>query len=227
MRRKGIMPTRSTGYLSIVGFSLVEPLLHLVDTLESMEPKEPSEVQTGGQENGYSAAIIVLSVLILESAINRVRYFREEEGRDPSAAKYFHTICPDPNLATAVDEVFTARDVIVHNHVWEAQIYWDRRKGMRTEMKFFEPPKLREAYGSSRFRKVMDPVTRLSRHLKLNLFPSRIWRQDAYLVLKTIGQALRILEKSGHIRLDSVLCEFRGRELTFSEAIAELCGDAE
>jgi hypothetical protein len=226
MRRRGIMPTRSTGYLSIVGFSLVEPLLHLVDTLEAMELKEPNEVQTGGQENGYSAAIVVLSVLILESAINRVRYFEEKEekeGRRLTATAYFHTICPDSTLAAAVNEVFTVRDVIVHNHVWEAQIYWDRGQGMR----FIEPTKLREGYGNNRFMQVMEPVTRLSQHLKLNLFPSRIWRQDAYLVLKTVGQALRTLEKSGHIRLDSVFCEFRGRELTFSEAIADLCGNAE
>jgi hypothetical protein len=217
------MSTGSTGYLSIIGFSLIEPLFSLVETLEAAESKEPNEVQTGRQENGYSAAIVVLSVLLLESAINRVRYFKGEDGRIPAAAGYFTTISPDPELAKAVDEVFAVRDVIVHNHVWEAQIYWDRGQGM----KFVAPPKIREGYGNRRFEEVMDLESRLSRHLNLNLFPSRIWRRDAYIVLKTVGQALKALEDFGPTSLDHEHFEFQGRELTFHEVIAALGKDQE
>ena len=162
-------------------------------------------------------------MLLLESAINRVRYFEGKEGRIPTAAGYFATISPDPELAKAIDEVFAVRDVIVHNHVWEAQICWERGQGM----KFVAPPEIREGYGDKRFKQIMDPESRLSRHLKLNLFPSRIWRRDAYIALKTVGQALRILGamNSGRHTLDDEYFEFQGREVTFYEAIEELYND--
>jgi hypothetical protein len=73
--------------IEIAGFSLLYPLMQLLETLEAASPVKPNEVQTGAWENGYSAAIVVLSVFILESAINRIRYFECKEGRYP--IKYF------------------------------------------------------------------------------------------------------------------------------------------
>jgi hypothetical protein len=221
------MATKPHGYMTIIGFSLIEPILTLIKTLETAPPKTPNEVQMGRSENGYSAAIVALSVLLLESAINRIRYFERREGRKLTPAEYFKTICRDPELATAVDEIFAVRDVIVHNHVWEAQIVWERGPDRKLDMKFAEPPKLRKGYGDERFKKVMDPVSRLSRHLKLNLFPSRIWRHDAYIVLQTVGQALRALESMdpAYAGLDNESFEFRGREVTFYEVIEEVHKD--
>lgn len=36
----------------IAGFSLIYPLLQLLETLETASPLEPNEVQTGAWENG-------------------------------------------------------------------------------------------------------------------------------------------------------------------------------
>jgi hypothetical protein len=54
------MAAESQGIV-IAGFSLRYPLLQLLETLETASPVEPNEVQTGACENGYSAAIVVLS----------------------------------------------------------------------------------------------------------------------------------------------------------------------
>jgi hypothetical protein len=40
----------------------------------------------------------------------------------------------------------------------------------------------------------MDPKIQLSQRLKINLFPSRIYRRDAYVVFKTVGRTLATLE---------------------------------
>jgi hypothetical protein len=203
----------------IAGFSLLHPLLQLLETLETASPVKASEVQTGAWENGYSAAIVVLSVFILESVINRIRYFEGQEG--PKPTKYFATLSPE--LAAAVDEVFALRDVIVHSHVWDVQTQRARGQGL----KFIEEPKIRKAYGNTRFKKVVDLKSQLSRRLKLNFFPSRIWRHDAHIVLRTVKQALMALDsmKPAYRDLQNFPCVFRGQDVSFYEVIEEVLKD--
>lgn len=74
----------SRGYVSSIGFQLIQPMLDLVEELGDGKVGYPNEVQTSVWENGYSAAIIVLSALILESAANRIRYLRKDAGHKPA-----------------------------------------------------------------------------------------------------------------------------------------------
>ncbi len=67
------MTPSSLGIISVIGMNFVEPILELVQKLEASTPVLPNEVQTGMVENGYSCSIAVLTILILESAANRVR----------------------------------------------------------------------------------------------------------------------------------------------------------
>jgi hypothetical protein len=183
------MTQNSQDYVSVIGFSLIQPVIELVEKLESSAVVEPNEVHTGQGENGYSCAVVALTILLLESALNRTRYLRKDANSEGiSVADYFSKISPDQNLARDVDEIFAARDAIVHNHLWEAKVN-------TVAMKFASPPKLLPGYGNTRLRRVMDPETRLSRRLKINLFPPRIWRRDAYVVFKTVGRTLATLEE--------------------------------
>jgi hypothetical protein len=218
LRRAESMVKKSHGYLSIIGFSCIEPLLKLLETLEAASPKVPNEVQTGRWENGYSAAIVVLAAVIFESTINMIRYHEKDTSKD-NVAKYFAKISPDPELAAAIDEVFAIRDAIVHNHLWDGQIFWEKHR-----MRFLVPPTRQEGYGNTRFEKVMDPVTRCSRRLGLNLFPNRIWRRDVHIVLKTVSRAFTTLQVRYHayLSLDIESYEFQGQELPFYEIIAAL-----
>ena len=75
------MENNSTGYVSVIGINLIEPILALVEKLEAKRVVEPNEVQTSQPENGFSCGIIVLSVLLLESAINRTKYVRGDKGK--------------------------------------------------------------------------------------------------------------------------------------------------
>ena len=67
----------------------------------------------------------------------------------------------------------------------------------------------------------MNPTTRLSRRLGLNLFPERIWRRDAYIILKTVGRALEKLEsmKREYFYISPIHFAFRGQDLTFHEIL--------
>ena len=64
----------SQGYVSIIGFNYLEPICSLLEKLESLDSRGPNEVQASQLENGYSAAIIVITVFLVESAIGRTQY---------------------------------------------------------------------------------------------------------------------------------------------------------
>ena len=207
------MTTPPMGYVSVVFLSLLETIISLVETLESRKLVLPNEVQASQPENGLSTSIAALSVFLLESAINRTWYIRtndlrhaipEDTSRQPSqeppadmplpprsAFLYFRETSTDKSLVSDVEELFALRDVIAHNHLWEADVEWDQSGNLR----FASPPRLIEGFGNRRLRKVMHAPTRQTHRLKLNLFPSRIWRRDAYETFKKVVQALLSLEQ--------------------------------
>ena len=182
------MKQNSPEYVSVVGFYLIQPLLDLVEKLRSLPSAEPNEALTVPFENGYSCAVILFTTVLLASVLVRTRYVRDDAS-DTHVADFFSKISPNQDLAHDVNEIFAIRDAIVHNHLWKTEIDPDT-------MKFTSPPELLPGYGEGkRFEAVMDPKTRLSRRLKLNLFPSRISKRDAYIVVKTAVRTLEELEK--------------------------------
>ncbi len=204
------------GYVSIVGQALFQPVLTLVETLDSLPVLVPNELQTGQGENGYSLAIIILAVVVLESALNRTAYVR---GETPNGPEYFAAICRDKQLSAEVEELFALRNAIAHNHLWEANFVWDESGTMR----FTEPPQLRKGYGDKRHWRVMDPGNRKSRILKLNMFPSRIWRHDAYIVLNRLGRALKELQSIDMKYFPpGGSCKFKNRTMRFGDAVSSL-----
>lgn len=144
--RDSVMETNSETHVSVIGVSLIRPILTLVETLESEKPVAPKEVKTGDRENGYSCAIAAIAVFLLESALNRTHYVRDEDAKRFNPTEYFVKISPNPKLAADVEEVFAVRDAIVHNHLWKANTFWDANGSL----KFKEPPQLHKAYGSPR-----------------------------------------------------------------------------
>jgi hypothetical protein len=111
------MNESSLDYVSVVGTRLVQPVIDLIEKLELLSPTEPNEVQSSPTENGYSCAVVVLSALVLESALNRTRYLRKDASEPPHVADYFRKISNDGNLALDVNELFAIRDAIVQPSV--------------------------------------------------------------------------------------------------------------
>ena len=211
------MEKNENGYVSVVGPALIQPIFDLVEKLESMEPVPPNEVKTGQRENGYSLAIIALGALLFESALNRTAYVRQDNEEDHlSAPDYFKKISPDTNAAAEIEEVFAVRNVIAHNHLWEATITWTEEED---GVKFAEPPKLHPGYGDKRHTRIIDLETRKSRILGINMFPPRIWRRDAYIVLKTIAKAIDVIETMDrrYFCLSPHHFRFQKRTVTFRE----------
>jgi hypothetical protein len=213
------MSSDSMGIVSVIGVNLLEPILVLVEKLESTHFVEPNEVKALPEENGYSCAIVTLNVLLLESAINRTKYVRHEISNADSV-DYFAKVTSDSELAKDIDEVVAIRDAVVHNHLWEADIYWSDNY----EIKFSKPPKLLDGFGNGRQRRVIDSKTMLSRRLKLNLFPIKISRNDAYKSLRVVERALEALEAKNHnyFTITNQYFKFRGDLYTLKDILAML-----
>lgn len=192
----------SRSYVSVLFANLLQPIVDLFDLMEQKEPKGPNEVQASKAETGYAASIAVLTVLVIESVCNRVRYVR---GAPESTAVQTLKKLPAPDtlpheeaedwcarrdgLADDVEELFVLRDVIAHNHLWDAIVAEDAAKGLTLVSAIKRP-----GYGDGKFDRTVDLPTRQTRRLHLDVFPNRIHRQTAVVALHKCVEVLRFLE---------------------------------
>src|SRR5690606_34218681 len=127
-------------------------------------------------------------VLLIESVINRIQYLR---GENPlkKPIKFVRDTFPTNGFADYLEELFVVRDVIAHNHIWEAQIFWDENYDLK-----LISANLSAGYGDNKFNQVVDPKSRSTKLLKINLFPTRISKQDCVITLKRAVEFLLFLE---------------------------------
>lgn len=213
----------STGYVSVLSTNYFLPITTLLEKLEVLELHPPNEVKASDPDNGYSVSLIVLSVLLIESAIGRTQYVMGEQpvkGKLRAPVNVVRSEFPDSGFCEKIEELFVVRDVIVHNHIWEASFEWDDQVGM----KFVSSPTKRDGYGDPKFDRVVDFAERKTRLLRINLFPTRIHRSDAIIVLQNTVEFLKFLENknNNYIYMSHLNVKFNGKLERFVELIANL-----
>ena len=124
-----------------------------VQSLTAFTP--PNDVQTNNLENGYSGAIIYLSVALMESYLGRINVIMYPFSSFPLSSNRFRAFITlrtfwndmglNPAFINKAREVFIIRDVIVHNHVWLANID-------STNMTLITQPDLVPGYGDGKFQ---------------------------------------------------------------------------
>jgi len=204
-------------YISVIGTSFLDPIVKLMETLDSIYSKHPNRVHASPLENGYSAAIITLTVLLVESALNRTRYiFGWDSPTKP--LKFFKKAFPSSILYSKLKELFVIRDVIVHNHIWEMK-YRLEEEGMK-----FISAKLLNSYGNKKFKKIINSKTRKTKLLKMNLLPTEVCRKDVVIVLKSAYEILSFLENKDrkYIYISIQPVKFKGKNMEFSKFIRNL-----
>ena len=205
-------------YVSVLSTSYCYPIAALLEKLEVLERNQPNEVKASTPENGFSVAIIVLAVLLLESAIGRTQFVKNIPVPDKPIA-FVTSAFPLSGFSSKIEELFVVRDAIAHNHLWEAQFEWDDQLGM----KFVTPPTQRSG-GDNKFNRVLDPTNRKTRLLGINLFPTRICREDVIIVLHTAIQFLKFLEQEdrNYVIISTVDVKIFGKITTFVDLITGL-----
>lgn len=205
-------------YLPIIGFSYIQPICVLLEGLELINPREPNEVQASPLENGYSACIVVTSVLMLESFIARTQFIANKSP-PKKPVSFVRSAYPDSDFPDRIEEIFVVRDAIAHNHIWDTKFEWDDNFQMR-----LVSAELIEGYGDTKFRNVLDPTRRKTRVLRMNLFPTRICRKDAVIVLKTVVAFLKFLEKEDRrfVYITPQPAMYRGQSRPFVNIVESL-----
>ena len=204
-------------YVSIIGTNYLFPLCTILERLHELQVRGPNEVQASPAENGYAAAAVVLTVFLLESMINRTLYVRG----DPTPK---HPLCfvgaTYLEYVDKLEELFVIRDTIAHNHVWEAKLGQHDTKPMK-----LVAASRRTGYGRGpRYPKVLDPKSRKTRLLGLNLFPTRVCRDDAVQVLRVALEFLTFLEGQDrrYAYVSNWWVRYDGRMMLFGDMVADL-----
>jgi len=213
---KAIVNGAQRDYVSVLSSGLFQPIADLFHLMDQRLPAGPNEVQASPAENGQAASIIVLGVLVLESVLNRTRYVDKV-----GAEKPLDTLrrLGAGNLAEDAEELFVLRDVIAHNHLWVATFHWDDQGEMRLDSAEILP-----GYGDKKFKRVVDPDTRRTRRLGLDVFPTRVHRFTAILVLKKCAEILSFLENSNrhYVYLEPVTVQLETEFIPFYRWVDEL-----
>jgi len=171
-------PTDPEDYIPVLASNYVYPIVTLLTDLNAFAGRVPNEVQTSIKENGYSVSVIALGVLMLESAMVRSQAI-SGKSETLRALVYLDEFSNFP--IDRIKEVSVIRDVIAHNHIWNAKTYFDENAELR-----LISANLRTGSGDKKFRNSIDLKTRQSKILGLNLFPTRIHRADAMIVLDEV-----------------------------------------
>jgi hypothetical protein len=209
-------------HISIIGSSYLYPITSLIEILQPLEPKGSNDLQTSAYENGYAVSIIILTVLLVESIVAKVQKDKSvnpaEIARNP--VKFIVETYPDSDFAHKFHELFVVRDVIAHNHVWEAEFVSDSEGNME----LVGDPTLQLGYGDKKYRNTHDILTKQTKLLRINLYPTRICYSDVLIVLKTTVDFLLFLEKESrsYIYLSNQRVTCKGERILFVDLIRNL-----
>jgi hypothetical protein len=208
--------TEELDYITAVFTGFLQPITDLCDLMLRLRCSEPNEVQAAGPENGYARSIIALTAFLFEGACGRARYFscldQEKRWSAAETVREFGEIA----LADKIEEIFVVRHAIAHAHLWKAKV--------SNDLRFIELPTRLPGYGDKNFDKLVDPKSRTTRKLNLDVFPPRIHRGTAISVLKECAEALQSLEMKHEAFLKLALrhVQFRGKFVRFYRWVREL-----
>lgn len=206
------------------------PISRLVEQLRRTTRPGAGEALPRKPECDYATTIILLTVVMFESYLGRVRHFDTvSPHKRATGFEYFQQLRGrrPAQLVKQMREVFDLRDIIAHGHVWDVDQRWTERRPVYVKNAALD---LR-IYGSKGFpnrvtaTEVQTPhrhlrgVSPTTRSLRLHVLPLAIDRSDARKVFACVVRAMRWLEREGHLHLplgylDNVHVPY-GNELSF------------
>lgn len=110
--------------ISVVAPHLQQPIADFVSKLIARGFQPGDRVSANFYENGYSAATILLLVTMIESMLQRDRYFLQQSKPglkvSGNSSKYLKETLRY-RRHSHVSELFDLRNALAHNHMWEVE----------------------------------------------------------------------------------------------------------
>lgn len=176
--------------ISCIGTSYVQPIVDLYEKMYSFNYSGRNEIKVSSRENGYAVSIIIITISMIESAINRMKYDdNKNENDNLSFSKKFFD--GNNELIDGLTEIYIIRDSILHNHIWEFTIEYSYKNFEEKILK----QKLIKGYGDKKYEQYVDKEIIMTKHLKLNVNPIKIGKYDVSKVFKYLYNFLKFLDK--------------------------------
>ncbi|GAB2490553.1 hypothetical protein GCM10027082_46970 [Comamonas humi] len=216
--------------ITVVGSAYLQPIADLLDKLLKRPISGIGPAGVSEHENGYSAALVILLVAVLESYTARLRFVRRAEQIAGSLStpelldKYF-TLLPTRDELV---EVFLIRNVLAHNHIWHLDVSDFAEAGAPT----LATPKELGFQTNKHYEQVVDVAARKTRRLGLNVSPTWVDRSDVRKVFEIVWRTLKFMNAQDfrHTPLGVYNVGFRGKRRKFTDLVNEItdegCGHA-
>lgn len=215
------MARRKETLVSILGSSYFQPIANLVERWKAFTPHRPNKVQSGFYEHGYAASVILLLVAMFESYVVRLRFV--QDSKVPPTARtaldVVSALFPRLRHRKALIDVYVVRDSIFHNHLWEIEYSWGGSPSMVLHGASRHP-----AFGDKKYTARVNPTTRRTRALGLNVVPTRVDRRDVLKVFDTIWKTLLVFEAQNRFQcyVSHENVRFAGKTVPFPDVLAKL-----
>jgi hypothetical protein len=183
--------TPEQSIISCIGTSYVQPIVDLYERMHFFTYSGNSEIKVSSRENGYAASIIGLSVYMIESAINRMKYL--ENKSNEKNLTFFISFFKNTKLSNELTEIYILRDTIAHNHLWEFTIRYDDNFDEDVLNR-----KLVSGYGDQKYKLFVDEDKIITKNLRLNVNPMKISKIDVLKVFELIYYFFGFLDKKNN-----------------------------
>jgi hypothetical protein len=208
--------------ITVVASAYFQPIADLVDKLLSKPTSKEGPGGVSMHENGYSAALVVLLVAVLESYTSRLRFVRRSERIEGNLStpdlleKYFPALPTKDELV----EIFLIRNVLAHNHIWHLDVSDFAGVGAPT---ISNPIEL-GFKTNKHYEQVVDISTRRTRALQLNISPTSVGRTDVWKAFDIIWRTLKYMNAQdfSHTPLGGSTISFRGERREFADLLQVL-----
>ena len=183
--------------VSILGSSYFQPIANLIEQWKAFRHYRPNKIQSGFYESGYASSVILLLVAMFESYVVRLRFVQGVKipANARTALDVVFAILPRLRHRKALVDVYVIRDSIFHNHLWEIKYSWGGSPTMVMHAASKHP-----AFGDKKYTARVNPRTRRTRALGVNVVPTRVDRRDVLKVFDTIWKTLLIFEAQGRFQ---------------------------
>jgi hypothetical protein len=207
--------------VSILGSSYFQPIANLVERWNAFPHHRPNKVQSGFYESGYASSVILLLVAMFESYVVRLRFVQGSKvpASAHTALDVVFAIFPRLRHRKALIDVYVLRDSIFHNHLWEIEYSWGGSPTMVMHAASKHP-----AFGDKKYSARVNPSTRRTRALGVNVVPTRVDRRDVLKVFDTIWKTLLIFEAQGRFQcyVSHENVRFAGKAVLFPDVLRQL-----
>jgi hypothetical protein len=185
----------STRLASVIAQSYLRPLVHLLEKLNpTADAGRPRGATPSPAENAFSASACLITIIALESLIQRLWYNRRGPEAPPeSPLEMLRALIGKPGhlepLLEALSECFVLRNVLAHNHVWEVSVRWDDDEP--TTLDVHDDPRHLSGSHRQNYARVFSASTLRSRTLDLFLVPTFVGLHEVRACLDVLARFLR------------------------------------